>query len=128
MLKLIKTLFKDNALYVAIAVTIGIGYLSLVKVSVSTIDVNNFDKVYHIIAYFVLGLFWLLSFPVSIKENKVKVIIALCCIIYGIVIEVLQVTFTTYRTASILDMLANTVGVIVALLIFNTIFKKIDAI
>ncbi len=128
MLKLIRILFKDRSLIVAIGITIFIGYLSLIKMPTTNVGISNLDKVYHIIAYFTLTLFWLLSFPIAVKMGKVKYLIATACVIYGIVVEVLQTTFTAYRTASLLDVLANTVGVFVALLIINSVYKKIDAI
>jgi len=128
MQKLIKILFKDKSFIVAIAIAIIIGVLSLMKMPKSNIGISNIDKIYHMIAYFTLGLFWLLSFPLAVKKSKVKYFIAFACVIYGIVIELLQVSFTTYRTASLLDILANALGVFVALLLFNSIYKKIDAI
>jgi len=102
--------------------------LSLVKVPESTVNISNIDKGYHAIAYFSLGLSWLLSFPISIHKKSVKYTIAISCVFYGIIIEVLQSTLTTYRTASLLDMLANAVGVFMALLIFKSVSEKINAI
>ena len=128
MRKLIKTLLKDKIIFVAIGVAIVIGHLSLRKINFAPIQLSHTDKVYHVIAYFTLALTWLLSFPVSRKKNTVKYVIAFGCVIYGIIIEVLQTTLTTYRTASLLDVVANAVGVFVALIIFKSIYKKINAI
>jgi VanZ family protein len=128
MRKLIKILLKDKIIFIAISVVLIIGVLSLIKVPEAPIKFSSLDKVYHTIAYFTLALTWLLSFPVSRKKHTVKYAIALGCIFYGIIIEVLQTTLTTYRTASLLDVVANSVGVFIALLIFNSICKKIDAI
>ena len=75
-----------------------------------------------------LALTWLLSFPESRNKKNLKYAIAFGCVFYGIIIEVLQTTLTTYRTASFLDVVANTVGVFLALLIFKSIYKKINAI
>jgi len=94
----------------------------------SLISLSHSDKIYHTIAYFSLGLTWLLSFPKSLQKKKLKYAIVISCIIYGIVIEVLQATLTTYRTASLLDVVANTVGVLVAMMIFNKVYEKIVAI
>jgi len=128
MRKLIKILLKDKIIFIAIGIAILIGYLSLTKVPESPIKLSFQDKIYHAIAYFVLALTWLLSYPTSMLNNLVKYAIALGCVFYGIIIEVLQTTLTTYRTASLLDVVANCVGVFIALLIFNSIYKKIDAI
>jgi len=128
MQKVIKVLFKDRVLFIAIGITLFIGYLSLKKIEYSLIPLSNTDKVYHTIAYFSLGLTWLLSFPKSLQNRRLRYVIVISCIIYGIVIEVLQATLTVYRTASLLDIVANTVGVIVAMLLFNKVYKKIVAI
>ncbi len=128
MRKLIKILLKDKIIFIALIVAITIGFLSLIKTARSPINLPNSDKIYHTIAYFTLALTWLLSFPESRRNNLMKYAIALGCVFYGIIIEVLQTTLTTYRTASLLDVVANCVGVFIALLIFNSIYKKIDAI
>jgi VanZ family protein len=47
---------------------------------------------------------------------------------YGIIIEVLQGTLTIYRSASLLDVLANTVGIILAMVLFKQFYKKYIAI
>jgi len=121
MLKRIKTLFKDNLIFFAIAITLVILYLSLMKMPNTGIEIKHIDKGYHSIAYFVLTLSWLLSFYK--KPNK-KYLIVILCIILGIIIEVLQDTITVYRTADYFDVLANSVGVLFALVIFNIFLRK----
>ena len=128
MRKLIKILLKDKIIFIAIFIAIAIGFLSLIKAPEPPIQISYQDKIYHIIAYFTLALTWMLSYPVSRQKKMIKYVIAFGCVFYGIIIEVLQTTLTTYRTASFLDVVANSVGVFVALLIFNSIYKKIDAI
>jgi VanZ family protein len=98
------------------------------KLDFKTVELSQIDKIYHCIAYFVLGLTWLLSFPKSLEKKHIKYAIVISCIIYGIVIEVLQTTLTAYRTASLLDVLANTIGVLLAMMLFKAIYKKIIAI
>ncbi|XGA85186.1 VanZ family protein [Polaribacter sejongensis] len=44
---------------------------------------------------------------------------------FGIIIEVLQQTLTTYRTGDYKDAIANTVGILLGFIIFNLILKKI---
>ena len=128
MQKVIKILLQDKILFLAIGITLFIGYLSLKKIDYIPIQLSHSDKIYHVIAYFILGLTWLLSFPKSLQKKKLKYAIVIFCIIYGIVIEVLQATLTAYRTASLLDVVANTVGVIVAMTLYNRVYKKIAAI
>ncbi|WP_231874467.1 VanZ family protein [Polaribacter atrinae] len=84
--------------------------------------INNVDKIYHFIAYFTLSITWLFSFY---RKPSLKYVIIICCILFGIIIEVSQQTLTTYRTGDYKDALANTVGIILGFIVFNQILKKI---
>ncbi|WP_397445447.1 VanZ family protein [Polaribacter sp. R77954] len=122
MLQRIKTLLLNNVLLFAIGVTVAILCLSLIKVSnVPSMDVKNIDKAYHSIAYFTLAITWLFSFY---KKPQKKYTIVLLCISFGIIIEVLQSNLTAYRSGDLLDVLANSLGVLLALWIFNIFLKK----
>ena len=96
-------------------------YLSLINLSdtpVSSLGMS--DKLMHGGAYFGLGLLWMLygifTFP---EKNLFRRIIVIClaAIAFGIFIEVLQDTLTTYRQLDLYDVLANTIGVFVAALL-----------
>ena len=86
-------------------------------------NIGGIDKIYHLFAYFTLVICWLFSFY---KKPKLKYTIAFGCILYGIIIEVLQSTTTVYRTADFKDVLANTLGIVLGLVVFNLILKKIS--
>ena len=119
-----KNLFKDNFfLIAAFVITIVISCLSLIKTPKIDTGFSNIDKLYHLFAYFTLSLFWLFSFY---KKSSLKYFIVLACLIYGILIEVIQNTLTTYRTGDYKDAIANTLGSIFGLIVFNQIKKKID--
>jgi len=119
-----KNLFKDNFfLIAAFVITIVISCLSLIKTPKIDTGFSNIDKLYHLFAYFTLSLFWLFSFY---KKSSLKYFIVLACLIYGILIEVIQHTLTTYRTCDYKDAIANTLGSIFGLIVFNQIKKKID--
>ena len=118
----IKSLFKDNLFIIAIIITGTIAYLSLMKMPKMEESFNNVDKLYHLFAYFTLSICWLLSFY---RKPSLKYVIVIGCIIFGIIIEVLQQTITIYRTGDIKDVLANTLGIILGLIVFNQILKKI---
>ena len=127
MLKPIKSLLEDNAIYIAIFFTISITIGSLVKsdfIVVKSISVS--DKIYHLIAYFLLMLSWLYVFCKKETFQKNVKYVILGCIIFGIIIEILQGVITSYRTASYLDIVANTIGVLLAVLIFHVFEKKIS--
>ena len=121
MLKRIKLLSQGNLLIIAISITLGIVYLSLFKPPKNVIEVDNIDKVYHFIAYFTLTFVWLITFY---KNPSKKLTVTSLCILFGIIIEVLQSTLTNYRTADYIDIIANSIGVFIALLFFNLIFRK----
>ena len=123
MLQHIKTLLKDNSIIIAVGITLSIICLSLMKISHNPINItfNNIDKVYHGIAYFTLSFSWLIAYY---KKPKKKRVIIISCIIFGIIIELLQSTFTNYRTGDYLDVIANSSGILIALVIFNLFSKK----
>jgi len=84
------------------------------------IAINHLDKWQHCFAYLVLTFFWLFAF----YKKERKYLIILCCILFGILIEVLQYTITNYRTGDYLDVLANSSGVLFGSFVFNQVFKK----
>ncbi|WP_299015391.1 VanZ family protein [uncultured Polaribacter sp.] len=123
MQKGIKQLLKDSSIVFAIIITLVIVYLSLIKIpKQNVINFNNLDKVQHSIAYFFLSVAWLFTFY---KKPSKKTIVVILCIVFGIVIEVLQEILTAYRTGDLLDIIANSFGILLGLVFFNrTLGKK----
>tara|TARA_B100001057_G_scaffold282098_1_gene282430 strand:- start:430 stop:819 length:390 start_codon:yes stop_codon:yes gene_type:complete len=127
MLKHIKKLLKANALFIAIVITIFIAIISLARVDkVASRILLLQDKLNHLIAYFFLTLSWFYALHQKKFSPKNTRHLILCCILYGIFIEVLQSILTSYRTASYLDILANSVGVVIGALAFHFFEKKIE--
>ena len=117
----IKHLLQASTLWIAIAITISIAYLSLIKTNnFPKIAISNIDKLYHIIAYFSLTFSWMLV----LKKSRYKYKVLIVSLLYGIFIEVLQMTITVNRKGELFDFLANSLGVLLALLIFNLFLKK----
>jgi VanZ family protein len=126
MLKHIKALLEDNALFIAIFFTISITIGSLVKSDVIAVEIVSIsDKTIHFIAYFFLMLSWLYVFFKKKSFSKNVKFIFIGCIVFGIIIEILQGVTTTYRTLSFLDVAANTLGVLFASTVFHFFEKKI---
>ena len=126
MLKHIKALLEDNALFIAIFFTISITIGSLVKSDVIAIEIVSIsDKTIHFIAYFFLMLSWLYVFFKKKSFSKNVKFIFIGCIVFGIIIEIIQGVTTTYRTLSFLDVAANTLGVLFASTVFHFFEKKI---
>ena len=120
MLKRIKTLLEDKAIFIAISITIFIAILSLIKTdNIPLESFSNSDKVYHAIAYFFLMLSWLYTFHKKEAFNKNVKYVILACFIYGIIIEVLQGVLTEVRTPDFNDFIANCCGImVVSVIIF----------
>lgn len=126
MLKHIKVLLEDNAILIAIFFTISITIGSLVKSDVIAIEIVSIsDKTIHFIAYFFLMLSWLYVFFKKKSFSKNVKFIFIGCIVFGIIIEILQGVTTTYRMLSFLDVAANTLGVLFASTVFHFFEKKI---
>lgn len=83
---------------------------------------ENMDKVMHLAAYFGLSLLWLIYGWIRAQTQKLSVKamvgIAISVVFYGIIIEILQGTFTTDRMADGWDVLANSLGVFLAIVVF----------
>ena len=84
------------------------------------------DKVVHFIMYFVLYLvLWSAwsRFNETKVSMKVQGVFALLCVLIGVFMEFFQEWFTSSRQGSIMDALANSLGVLMALLLFNWLKK-----
>ena len=126
MLLPIKNLFERNALYIAVFFTVVIGILSFISMPTENMSLSFSDKFSHFIAYFFLTTAWLYSIKgYQDFQKKIKYVF-LGCFIYGIIIEVLQDAITSHRTGSFLDILANVVGMVLAMIIFHLFEKKIS--
>ena len=125
MLRDIKKLLERNALIIAIVATVFLAILSLSAVPKLNLGlgIKAGDKYLHFIAYFGLSLMWYFALKDRINKKYFKIFVPLCLIFYGIILEGLQSGLTTYRTGDIYDAIANTAGVIVALVLFNKIIK-----
>lgn len=119
---LTKHTWKANISFVfALSCTLLILFLSLANIGkVQIIQIEASDKVYHLAAYFILSSCWFLFFYFKKKifSNYLKVYIIVALIIFGIIIEALQFSLTTYRTFDWWDALANSLGIFLAYFIF----------
>ncbi|WP_367158764.1 VanZ family protein [Lutibacter sp.] len=67
---------------------------------------------------------WLLTFKKKSKVLNISILIFLAILLYGIIIEVLQKVFTTYRQFDLFDIFANLIGIILAFILFFVVSKK----
>jgi VanZ family protein len=80
------------------------------------IAVLSWDKLHHAAAYFVLTLLvcWALA-PTAAARRRVQLAAFLFAVLFGGLMEVAQGLLSSVRSASLLDMLANTIGALAAL-------------
>ncbi len=119
MLKRIKNLLEGSAFIFAIALTFLIIYLSLVSTPKIMGVVSISDKGLHLFAYFILSSSWFFAVKSSHFKIIKKVNIGLLVLVFSIILELLQGTFTNYRTADYYDIVANAFGIIIAIVSFK---------
>ncbi len=123
----IRIWLERSLLFLSVCLTIGIVFLSLTKLGqIVPTDFTQIDKFYHFSAYFVLAFAWLLSLVKNRFNLKTVSWTAFSVIMFGIILEVFQKYLTDYRTLDYGDALANSAGVLVAVLFFSFFFEKIQ--
>ena len=114
-------MIKKNILSILTALVIL--YLSLAnshtfdKVS-SIIDFPNIDKVVHFGMYFGFMSVIILENRKTIKGTSQLVLIGLIPLLYGVLMEIMQATLTVARSGSFYDALANSIGILISILIW----------
>lgn len=108
-------------IYAVVTYTLFLTAGSLINLNDLPQPPSNFDKVVHVGGYFGLALLWMLweLFRKPFRDKTIVIkrllVVSFMVIIYGIFIEFLQGILTTYRTADGWDIVANTLGVLLAL-------------
>jgi len=126
MIKIIKILLARNYIFIAsIFYTTGVTFLllspskNIPKVSL----IPSIDKLGHAMIFLLLGFVWLARFffkKEQIKKSSFFIVLGVV-FIYGIIIEVLQGTLFTSRTADIWDVIANTIGIVFSYVLFKRV-------
>jgi len=117
-------------LTLALAYTSVICWLSLGKIIMFVdVSIKGSDKVGHLLAYFVFAIVWFLFFFYSEKQNKEfsKSLLwaSVLGFLVGVLMEILQGVLTNYRNPDWYDILANTSGIIIAMLFLMMLKNKI---
>jgi len=92
-------------------------------------ELPNIDKVFHFVAYALLGALFLRAFKTSRIKNNVKLMLILSVLLsslYGISDEIHQY-FVPYRDADLMDVLADMLGGVMGVYIYQAIAGKISA-
>ncbi len=125
MLKRTKKLLEHNAFVIAVIATCFIIVLSLTNLPNLNIGIKikSSDKYLHAFAYFFLSFLWHFAFRKKVRSFKFKILLIIAIIIFGIIIEILQGGITNYRTTDFYDALANTVGIVMATMVFGPFIR-----
>ncbi len=110
-------MFRTLFLPVAIVYTVVLVIASLINLSgVPRLGSSFDDKIYHFIAYLGLAFLWVTYFKLYQKKINL-VIVFLCVILFGIVLEFMQHPLNPNRTYDTYDIIANCLGAMVGTLI-----------
>lgn len=123
----IKSILKAKLFFLlALIYSLSILVLSLINLkNIDIINLNASDKFYHTSCYALMVLLWLLYFHFKFKPQNIKgkLILSALIIIFGIIIEVLQLALTNYRSFDWWDAFANTIGVCIGFISFSIVQK-----
>ena len=96
-----------------------VSFLSLVDTTkIVDTPLLSFDKVLHFGIYSFLNVLLLIAY----NKNFSMLFLSITLFVYGILIEVIQ-NQTTYRTAELVDILANSCGILIGALIFKIAYR-----
>ena len=101
----------------ALTWTLAMGVACLVSVSgIPKVSVESADKGVHFLMHFGFAWLWLsyLQSTERIPKGRLVLLVVIASLVYGICLEMAQEAFTRYRSAEIRDVMANTIGAIVA--------------
>ena len=102
-------------------VLITVAFLYPLKGTTSINFILPNDKLIHFLIYLSLSFLWISysSRVANYKKTMTTIImVMLLCFFYGIIIEIVQQLFIETRMADFLDIIANSVGTLLGVLIF----------
>jgi VanZ family protein len=111
---------KHKFFFLAFIWTAVIACLSFVNTApLPKVGLTYSDKIGHMFFYCILTFLWVLYFFFENKyaKNKALFCAAIIAFFYGTAIELLQAVLTNYRTGDFFDGLANTFGIVIAVVI-----------
>ena len=129
MMKHIKKLLElKSLLFLGVLYTIFITIAFLLPTSgLPKVRILN-DKLIHAILFILLSIIWLSYYWVYYKNRfnlKTLLGVLFACLIYGIIIEIIQQLLIASRQADIVDVYANTVGTLIGALLFWNVKNRI---
>ena len=94
----------------------------------SALSIPHFDKIVHFGMFFVMGIFLFSEISIQTKLKRISItsIILLMIAIYGATIEYLQQNYFINRSGDYLDLLADVLGGIIAVIMYPWLKKQKD--
>lgn len=108
-------MIKRVSLTIGWALVIFVVYLSLTPAPPAAMTFENSDKVEHALAYATLSFWFCQLYP----KAWTRVFVMVCLVGLGVGLEYVQ-GWTGYRTFDVMDMLADSVGVLLGWLLVQT--------
>lgn len=131
LLMIIKHLSEHKTFWLVSAIgwTIFVAFLCLVNnndLPSIGMKISGIDKVIHFLFHFIFTLLWSIYYFSKDKMLTPKrvIIIVIASLIFGVMIEWMQASFTLTRQADVLDVISNTGGAISSGLLVYHLLKK----
>ncbi|WP_181161610.1 VanZ family protein [Flavobacterium sp. GSA192] len=122
-------MLKKICIGAALCWTVNILYLCLIRISeLPEIKISYIDKYIHAFFYFVFSLLWFYALQFYFKRvsrKKLFVVVVLMAFVFGIAIELFQTFLTTSRSGDVIDVVANTAGSLLAILLIRFLGKNL---
>ncbi len=106
-------MLRKLLLLVAVIYTLALVIASLINLNgVPSLGSSFDDKIYHIVAYMILALFWLFYFK-PFKTKYIPLFVLFALVLLGYLLELLQYLVNPNRTYDTYDLIANTIGALI---------------
>ena len=93
--------------------------------SVSWLELLNFDKWVHASIFFILLSLLILGVKMHQQSNSLIILFFVLSVAYGGLLEIMQATLFSQRSADVLDFIANSFGCLMAVLFYKKIIKMV---
>lgn len=119
---------KKYSLFLLLSYITLITILSFISIDdVEVVDEDVDDKIFHMLAYFVMVIICFIYIS-KVGIRNALVVSCILCFIYGIIIEVLQPIISINRVFDFYDIAANTIGIVFGCLFLLAIKTKLKSI
>lgn len=118
-----KERLKKSSLFLAygsLAITIVLSIMPTGSIAETDVSIPHIDKLAHFLMYLFLSFFWVRYLKIRFKRPYIGFIFSICV---GILMEFIQGHYLPGRFYEINDIIANIIGSIAGLVLYQRIFK-----